>query len=1101
MNPIDPVTSNLISASAGTGKTYKLASRFIALLALGYPVEKLIALTFTRNAAGEFKGRILSALAKGAASAEGAEELSRRIRETLGSTQKGNVPLCPQVSDTLPLGQDKYRSLLREVVDKLSRLNLATMDSFFTKLVSMHRYELGFPSLHQMDEAEVEKVRQDALKSMLYEAERSDENTDALMELCQDISGNSKRDVFSVLNENVREYYALYLDTLEDDEIWGALAAFGLTDAHTMSEIRKMSAWKSAEVDRYMQDMLRDYNELVPALMERIRSQGVKLGKYVVSGCENLAEKLQKGDSEISPSLCEWLYSAPGECEDEEKLRYIVKHTRDVATLLPLVRKTLGMRNLMKCYDEKYKEEVRASGKLVFDDMPRLVADKLLDVSNEEGIAYRLDGQLDHWMLDEFQDTSPGQWAAIKPLLETIQSDVYQNNKQSQRSIFVVGDEKQSIYGWRGATPELFSYLKNGGVWSKIFGITLQNESFRSADAIMGEARYEGGHRLGFVNDLFSCIFCQDAAKKAEFSRHRVSDAMLGKPGYVRVERVCDGGKPDGIKAREKMCERMAETLDEIKYEQKNLSVAILVRSNSDVRAICRWFRDHRSDFPVIPLADETVGEASLLGQMFLHFFKWLLHPGDVYRENLLCHSSLRVMEGQSPAAAWVEWRRTLENSGIVRVLELLTDGIPCAQNDRIYREWLNEARSFETGGGALEEWIRHIENHTTKSNPPKSCIHVMTFHKSKGTEYDVVFLPFSSIRAVNERVKVVKVVEHESDEAHLHGVLVCPKPADWLKSKNMKMPSNSPYNAVARRWKAEQMEEALNVLYVAVTRAKYANYLFINGYRGRGQTVHAYSYSDIISRAMAEFDRSISPEPALSEDAPILGEWGDSLWYEASAFSETESPLAPESPALQLPAAHARRRKLTPSKMEKSEHESYAGHTAVDGSDAAAFGTAVHALFEQVEWLGQGEEPEWLAGPRSVEEKLVSAALLQEDIRALYTRQPGQVAYNEQSIDAISLHRGDEVWISGTLDRLVLTHDAAGRVAEAHIIDFKTDIRRGESADEQDAHLCETHRAQMRAYHELIMRAFDLPAEAVRITLISCPRDGVPARAVPVPL
>ena len=161
-------------------------------------------------------------------------------------------------------------------------------------------------------------------------------------------------------------------------------------------------------------------------------------------------------------------------------------------------------------------------------------------------------------------------------------------------------------------------------------------------------------------------------------------------------------------------------------------------------------------------------------------------------------------------------------------------------------------------------------------------------------------------------------------------------------------------------------------------------------------------------------------------------------------------------------------------------------------GVDAAEFGTAVHGLFEQVEWLGE-ELPRWLTEAQSAEERLVAAALQVPEVRALFARQEGQVVYNEQNIDAIQ----GENWISGTLDRLVVTHDADGAPRAASIIDFKTDIRRGDTEAEQDAGLRDTHRAQMKTYHSLIRQAFHLPAEAVSVTLISCPRDGAPARAV----
>ena len=174
---MNPVTSNLISASAGTGKTYKLSSRFISLLALGYAPERLIALTFTRNAAGEFKSNILRALAKGAESPEEAEKLTKRILDTLSGAKEGEVPLCPQGVNVqaLGLGRKKYRELLGDMIRKLSRLNLSTLDSFFSKLVGTNCLKLGYPSVEQMDAAVEEQARKAALNAMIMESSAENE--------------------------------------------------------------------------------------------------------------------------------------------------------------------------------------------------------------------------------------------------------------------------------------------------------------------------------------------------------------------------------------------------------------------------------------------------------------------------------------------------------------------------------------------------------------------------------------------------------------------------------------------------------------------------------------------------------------------------------------------------------------------------------------------------------------------------------------------------------------------------------------------------------------------------------------------------------------
>ena len=1082
---MNPVTSNLISASAGTGKTYKLSSRFISLLALGYPAERLIALTFTRNAAGEFKSNILKDLAKGAESPEEAAKLTKRIQATLSGVKEGDVPLCPQGVEvqTLGLGQEKYRQMLGDMIRKLSQLNLSTLDSFFSKLVGTNCLKLGYPTVEQMDEAVEEKARKAALNAMILEG--AEENEEGLLELFRDVSGETKN-AFVALEKNVSSYYEEYRKT-KDDDVWGRLKPFGFINSLVLDMLEQNRTCSTSEVMEDIEKILTENEKAIEALLYDIADSGAKFNKNVEKGCKKFIANLRKGDGELNATTAKWLYDTAANCEAEAKLRQLVKNTRDIAVLLPAVLKTRAILRLLRRYDKRYRDDVQALGKLVFADMPRLVADKLLngdDLGAPANIAYRLDGQLDHWMLDEFQDTSPEQWRALKVLLSEIRDEAGLDSeyRTAERSIFVVGDEKQSIYGWRGATPELFTYLTQGEDGWNVLQCTRQNESFRSADAIMGEAREVNGIRYGFVNDLFMNLPGLNPAKRVEFSRHNIAAVNRNKVGYVSVEKYEPGKDENDEAVLEQMCERIAEVLtDEVDFMHKDLSAAVLVRSNKEVHSICRWFDKYYPNIPVVSLTDEPLRNASLLGELFLHFFKWMQHPNSRFCENMILHSPLKVKEKpeENISHTWNRMRQLVDGKGYVACMEKLAEGTPAIRNDRAYREWMNEARAFDAKGGSLDEWVLYMSNLTNKTTAPRSCVHVMTFHKSKGLGYDVVFMPFSSSRsAVSPATLYYKEAVRSKDTEEVLGLLVNP----GVKDDGVE---GSPYWQLVQKLLQNQVMEVHNLLYVAVTRAKLANYIFINTKeksKPKESDSLSLSFSEMLNFAFLQ----------RFEGGKV--EWGHPNWADYAEPREAEDSHEQE---IQKPTRTYRRR-VSPSKAEteqvlKSIAVVAAYEEAEAGTDAAEFGTAVHGLFEQVEWLN-AVLPCWVAEPRSAEEKLVSAALQQEDIRALFTRQPGQVVYNEQNIDAVE---GDK-WISGTLDRLVLTHDASGKVAEAHIIDFKTDIRCGESPAEQDAHLCCTHGTQMKLYRELIAAAFELPEEAVRVTLISCPRDGAPARAVP---
>ena len=161
------------------------------------------------------------------------------------------------------------------------------------------------------------------------------------------------------------------------------------------------------------------------------------------------------------------------------------------------------------------------------------------------------------------------------------------------------------------------------------------------------------------------------------------------------------------------------------------------------------------------------------------------------------------------------------------------------------------------------------------------------------------------------------------------------------------------------------------------------------------------------------------------------------------------------------------------------------AGQLPGSPSAGADFGTQVHACWEEITWL-DAPLPAWLNQPITDEQKVVAAALQQPEIAALFTSTPNQEVYNEQSLEAIT---DKNEWLSGTIDRLVLTHDAAGNVTAAHIIDFKTN-QPGKKEGYTDFYtwLRDHYKAQMTAYREHVAAALGIHESAVSVSLLSCP-------------
>src|SRR5206468_3239379 len=132
-----------------------------------------------------------------------------------------------------------------------------------------------------------------------------------------------------------------------------------------------------------------------------------------------------------------------------------IRHARS-AILRGLADQTRATWNLLDRFDRELWSLKRATGKLRFGDVTLSLADALQGQSlRADAFGFRLDGAVEHLLLDEFQDTSLAQWRVLRPIARGI----IQEATETKRSFFCVGDVKQAIYGWRGGLPEIFHTL------------------------------------------------------------------------------------------------------------------------------------------------------------------------------------------------------------------------------------------------------------------------------------------------------------------------------------------------------------------------------------------------------------------------------------------------------------------------------------------------------------------------------------------------------------------------------------------------------------------------------------------------------------------
>jgi len=499
----------MIRASAGSGKTYALTNRFVRLLALGVEPERIVALTFTRKAAGEFLDAILKKLADCAASNEGAAKLA---------TELGLPPESVR--------SERFRGLLRAVVDSLHRLRLGTLDGFFMEIAQSFALEIGLGAhvelleehaeaqakarvLAQICNVETDGVARSATATRRQNSSALDRFIEAFKEATY---GQEAKRVADQLGDFITDHQAIFLEAPEAEppDLGACLiedypAVLGAAVVALCNEVDAVT-W-DAPRSKWWAQLLAELEKWAPGSEPKTPLKNL-LGALP----EMKVVVMSRKRVEVSGKLRDAFLAVARAVVGGELVRKVAM--------------TRGVYALIAAYETIYDAQVRRSGKLTFADVERLLAPTkwgtgrgmIANVETEERrllLDYRLDAQIDHWMLDEFQDTSFGQWSILKNLIDEVVQD-----PDGRRSFFYVGDVKQSIYAFRGGDPRLFrevfahynAALGDGGIverhldesWrsgppiiemvNRVFGAVEVLEEMFSAEEAVGPGNSSGVH-------------------------------------------------------------------------------------------------------------------------------------------------------------------------------------------------------------------------------------------------------------------------------------------------------------------------------------------------------------------------------------------------------------------------------------------------------------------------------------------------------------------------------------------------------------------------------------------------------------------------------
>ncbi|MDF1811109.1 MAG: UvrD-helicase domain-containing protein [Verrucomicrobiales bacterium] len=1090
---METIPNEMILASAGSGKTWQLTNRYIGLMATqlrsGAPVtpERIVAVTFTRKAAGEFFDSILEKLARAASDPNEGKNLASDAKD----------PLSAILGE---LTQAEYRLLLRIFIRKMPQLFLGTLDSFFSNILRAFPAEFGLAGDFEiLDNHLAGTVRNDVYRSVFarqpeYIKGRGESQKEFMEAFRRATFGREESKIKYELDQYIDSLHEVYLHA-SPKELWGNPEMIWGNKCEWLGMNCNLEESFEQLFDIFCQDDISDgqmevWQNFREQMIEHIpgtwfeAKAGYLLDKLLKQWQEIVDEEatiiVARSGQELSPAACNILYRI---------VTFIVGSELQVR-----LNRTRGVWHLLHLYEKSYSEIVRRRGKLTFQDLELLLAGHeygnhgnapiLSQIPGDDDrlrIDYRLDARYDHWLLDEFQDTNYVQWKVIANLIDEAVQDT-----SDMRSLFQVGDIKQAIYAWRGGDTRLFHdiYTQYNTHEQRIQN-RLLNISWRSGEDV-----------IQTVNEIFgkeSVLLAVDFPKKAlnrwQWQNHEVAPPnkkMEGITMLVNPRPYTEGGDKVVSEDRYKL---VVELLEEIQPVKRGLSCAILVQSNKSGREIVDFIRaESHSKITVMSESDIPVATDNALNRLILSLLTHAAHPGDSFSWNHLLLTPYRKFverEELTVTSCGMRIARMVFEKGFEQVVRqtvsdiesVFPEGLDAFSKSRA-EDMALAARVFDSGGSRdIEEFISYARSYTVRDPDTRSAVQVMTIHKSKGLTFDMVILPDLEGSALSTVRRSIGVKRNQNREV------------EWVYDLPNKVITelDPKLREYRKEREAEAAYEAMCKYYVALTRAKYANYLITNPRKKNARSENFVKMLEIALEDHAHEGQigSLPVDVIYQSKLPTT----NPNWYLAHEADTVSTEQAPRKrPAFTTPKSRERVNRRTPSGSEK--------HTVTakllfsrDGQMAREFGTLVHALFEDIEWIEDFDiakaDDRWRQLPGWTEQVLdeaishTTAALQSVAVRkALKRPTPLSECWREKSFE-ILLNRE---WLSGTFDRVTIERDMFGNVVKATVLDFKTDrVKTPESI----AKAVDKYQPQLDTYREVLQRMLRVPGKKIQLCLL----------------
>ena len=1091
---LTPQISGIVYASAGTGKTWLLISRLLRLLLDGVCPSSILAITYTNKAADEMRDRV-----------------AERILEW-------NTQNPPQLEASLKqigiaeVDIQRYSKQARHLYEQLlyssEQIQITTFHAFCQRIISLCPLQSDVPLDFQVTENAPE-WQQKSIDILFSTTALADEKIATALDLLYAEThsiNNVRTALVAFLNRqnDWLNYVANAADaTTEADERLYHQLAIAETQAveDIWAKIRHSVSDYSDLLSKHPTVKNKEYAECLKALSHLDELTEVDLGKLNNCIHTTTGEARQR---KLTKTLINALGTAGADklialCD---QISCAIVQLRETNNRIGNYRLNQAWYIAASCLLNIYTKLKNQHRLLDFNDLESTASKLLMAAEDSHGIQYRLASRIEHILIDEFQDTNPTQWQLLQPLLEEIAA-------QQGGSVFIVGDRKQSIYGFRRAEPELQS---KAGRWIKQHMSGYEENmdaSYRSAPPI-----------IDFVNQVFV-----DSGNLPDFKKHETVRNIKGgihifdlfePPPPVQPGNTDEWRNPlrtpllSAVDARSEEAATVAQTIAQLYHNQftvegsdgprpiKYSDILIIARQKTHFDLFARML--HQQHIPVISSA-----AAGLLNQLevtdLLQLLAALNNPYDdlalvqVLRSPIYSLSDQHLLELNSQegrhyftklkclvdkdelwAGVYNSFTKWSALCGRLPIHDLLYTiyaqqnlisryraSVPAeqrAQTQLHLEAFLEYVLDYDSGRYPdIARFLDHIDvmrdGEQVSVAQEQNCVQMMSIHGAKGLEAAVVFMIDCAFKLPHKDTYDVLVgwpADHQRPE---YFVLV---PPVQKRSKLLVKLTEDRH----RRNKKEEM----NLLYVALTRAK--QYLFISA-SGKAKSTHENWYQLIKKSCDEQKTFGDNPLAALNSTTPGVVTAASESSVDLKLFSD-------EVPLNTVP------QQIEPSSVVAIDKERFA--TRATSDEARQHGSMIH---QALELLNRQRYDSYAAFKQEFEmhsdggDELIDACtkeawllIHKPELAVLFDKTRYRQSYYEMPL--LYEHNEGPI-VYGKVDQVCITKD------QVWVVDYKTSRPPEHHRERFYQELATRYLPQMRCYKEGVAKLF--PNKKIKLSLL----------------